>query len=931
MRKNFILEDDLFKIFEGEYTNFLENPFINSDKNNLNSWSFIHRQIQEYFVAKALVGKKTLVVQEVISIPNTKIIHPSLFNTVTFLINLLPKNSEEFTGLLNWIKENQPELLFNADSDRIGNDLRVTIFQPYFKKECIDKTLWINTNKSYTVEEIAAFANCDANAEYLLNIIKAPQNNIRARISAINILEHFTFPVAKQFVLKEELLQLLKNANLELQIKAEIIDLINLQKICETDQEYLTQIFILFQDESNKELNRALLSLLDSQKDIDLHFDYIKREFLWDNGIIERETIDKVHRGNNWTLQSLILKLTNPENFIDIIYYHFSEEYNIQLNDDFANEISTKLIEFIGNDKNIAIDFFAKFNPKTKFHKHDNLLRNIILKSNSQIEVFKFIFNANEFSEVYYFLAQIAHLESIELVIQKYTTDEITENLESFRNVIGNTNSLELAEVFNNKMQVAGFNFIGKFFNSAEVAKLEEIHSKKPQDNFDVLFNQDELLSKIEKLFTSNSGVIDSKKIHEIEIEWYKKKGHWNTIIDNEIALTRFLIMKYRKQLDFNTIKTLLNDSDSLFEYIRIVIERSESYRNKIQITKNQKNVIINWCKVASDRIKFDNVIKLHNTQSFSKLPDYETLKLIQFYQSKLDFKLPKVFLLNTLEFYGMENSEDDASLVELFNKIEDEKAFNEQITNNIKNKQLFSITLNKHVYYAIENNLTATFNIIREYFKDDNIIYLSEGIFEKYISHSKDFSLLKECSINTHSRICWSALKILVDQNIDNLFCINKSLEYLSKKESNLFASEALGILFRLNRIEAIEYLYEFFVEKTSIHLTVNQFGNYSVENYDLIDKLFREICFDDSDSFRFMSNRAIFSNYIYNLSKKEESYLKVQEILKGIGNDKNITDSGLFYINLELDNSTNSYINSQSIPLDFEDALKKAKEIVT
>ncbi|MNR47667.1 hypothetical protein D3C85_1667980 [compost metagenome] len=62
------------------------------------------------------------------------------------------------------------------------------------------------------------------------------------------------------------------------------------------------------------------------------------------------------------------------------------------------------------------------------------------------------------------------------------------------------------------------------------------------------------------------------------------------------------------------------------------------------------------------------------------------------------------------------------------------------------------------------------------------------------------------------------------------------------------------------------------------------------------------------------------------------DTSYAKTQEVLRGI-KDKLIqenSDTRLFNINLLIDNSKNSYINSKSVPLTFKEALNKAESII-
>ena len=191
MQQNFSSAEELSKI-TGDHLQYIEYPFVIELPGLPRRWNFVHRQIQEYLVAKTLTEKTFEEILSIIKIPNvnTEVIHPSLFNTITFLINLLDKKSDNFKQLIDWLKTNQIEILFRADSDRTAS-FQIEVFQHYFKTQCIDKKLWISTNKMFSVKEIGEFGDCDDNFEYLLALIKNSASHFRVVISALNLLSFF--------------------------------------------------------------------------------------------------------------------------------------------------------------------------------------------------------------------------------------------------------------------------------------------------------------------------------------------------------------------------------------------------------------------------------------------------------------------------------------------------------------------------------------------------------------------------------------------------------------------------------------------------------------------------------------------------------------------------------------------------------------------
>lgn len=156
--------------------------------------------------------------------------------------------------------------------------------------------------------------------------------------------------------------------------------------------------------------------------------------------------------------------------------------------------------------------------------------------------------------------------------------------------------------------------------------------------------------------------------------------------------------------------------------------------------------------------------------------------------------------------------------------------------------------------------------------------------------------------------------------------------LEYLNiiLEDSNKFYLwDALGVLFQQNRKEAIVYYYSLLKED---RMSQMYYSNYSAVDYDTLEKLFFKTYGKESDKSVFNDSGAFLSSYVSNLSKNDESYGKTQKVLFDIKAKLNIKDhdTELFYINLLVDNSKTSYINSKSQPIDFVDVLRKVEEII-
>jgi len=936
MQKNFSTEDELDKILGENHLEFIDNPFFVELKTDSKKYNFDHRQIQEYFVAKSLSEKSFEEILSIIKINDIDSIHPSLFNTITFLINLLDKESDKYKSLIDWIEDFQIELLFRADSDRINEKLKAQVFQYYFQNECIKKTFWITTNRTFSVKEIAKFGDCESNFDYLTTLIKDKGNHFRTHISALDLLSFFTIPLNKKAQIKKDFLNLLKDSTISESIKSHIIECINAQDLSKDDKIYLDQIFDIFKKETNKELNRALLSLINDYEDIDSYFWYIRDEFLRENNIEKRKDSDEVLRGNSWVLEAIIMRLNNSNNFIEIVKYHFMDEININTDNKFAEQILNRSLFFDRFEDDFIIRFLIAFNRKTSYYINDVLLRSIILKSKpiSQIKAFEYLIENNSFSKVSYFLATIANSDNIKIVIKKYKNEVIIDDIEVFRNVIANNGNRELAGEFNNTMIENGFAFKDVFLFEKEFQEERAKFENKIQQNFDILFNKDSLLEEIENIFKLNLDPINSKSMSDIDMDWYRKNGHGNTI-DTSYSFLHTLIYDNRTPMIFQDVERILEDDFIIIKKIKLLIERNETSSNKFIISKEQKTIIYEWFKKTSESIKFDEIMEFISINQFSILSDYEKLKHILFFQDKFDFKLSNVFLLNSIEFFDIEKSNDENHNFEkLLARINNKELFDKRIIDNLINKKLFSLSLSNHIQYALDNNLREAFPKIRECFLMEGFDYNLNKKLERYVELTSDVNLLKECCLDVKSHKLWYAINILISIEKEQDFCLKKAIEYLESEEVNkYYVSDALAILFQLNSIEAVKCFYSFLINDSISSIKENSFSNYdAIEEYGILEKLFNEIYLKDGDRTRYSNSSSFLNAYISNLSKKEESYNKIQEALKSIKDALEIakSDSGLFYINLLIDNSNNSYINSKSKALSFNEALGKVEQII-
>lgn len=939
MQTNVFDETNLFKIVNKnshDFKEFKKNPLIEMQLET-KKWNFEHRNVQEYFAALSLSDLSFEEIREFIFIEKANKTHPLLFNTITFLINILDKN-RKFERFVDFLVINEPELLFRADIERINEELRSKVFQKYFVETCIDKTYWITTNRTFNVSEIAKFGDCETNFDYLISIIEDEEIQFRARISALNLISFFkNIPVKKLKLFKIFLVTNLKSINNSKQIKSAMLQSIAIMKICVSDERYLDELLKIFKDETDKEINAELLNIVYEFDDIDKFSNYIKEEFLRANNLKPRKNPDEVIRSNNYVLSQLILKIKNPDIFIDFAKYYFDPDKSIDIYTSDENELIEKCIVLNRLDDHFITKLFKDISvqkPHFYFERNVRDLLSKISKESSNV-FFKYLLASFDFKDINYSLSYLVNEENIWFVIDKLniSNESYSTEIEYFRNSIENNQKRNIAKVFNDEMIKKGFIFKVELFSDEQIVEIKRKFEEKPQQNFDVLFKTEKLLEEIKQIFDNNGEEITHEKYYEINRDWYNNNGHSN-VIDSSFEILRSLVNELKRPVVFNDVKDLFENEDFIFDEIKADLQKDEK-TNKIKIQESQRKYIETWITKKISEIDFDKIFVI-NDEGYLLSNDYYKWEIVVYFSRKLKVSLPEYFLLNSLIIPETRAYEDKSWFDYFRESINDNEVFNTKIIDNLRNIKLTTFVLDKHINYALEKELKLSFPVIRRYLLTEGREYNFKTKLLTFYKIEKDIELLKECCVNINSFKAWDSISILLEEGLERKFCTEKAVCYLENFENDsnkYFVSNALNVLFQLRSIKATEYYFKFLNADLYDRAYANYFVNYDViEDYKVLESFFERIYLDNNFD-RIFSNAANFlDQYIFNLSREDESYNKVQNVLLSIKGKllKNSNDRGIFQINLLIDNSNNSYINSKSKPLSFSSALKKVEEIL-
>ena len=937
MQKNSITNDELYSIVGDEYNVVIENPFL-IEKTGDDYWYFVHRQIQEYFVAKSLLSKSFDKILSFIKIEGLDSIHPSLHNSTTFLLDLMDTNSASYKRLIDWIRLHQIELLFKADSNRIDPETRIEVFQDYFEKECIKKTLWISTNITFDVFEMSSFGDFPKNFKYLIDIITNHKNyHFRVLYSALNLLQYFSNSSFDTAYFKKYLLERLKSSDFPTSGKSEIIRIIQKYKFIDDDRDYLKTIFSVFKNETHKQLNNSLISLIHDLDNVDEFEVFILEEFLMANGYKSRIEEDEVIRGNKYLVNKLILKLNGSSCYLKLLSYYLNEDLTIRFYDDFESKLTNKVISFIIEDKLPIISILKFINDDLNFHTHRQFLTRLIKESGSENKALFYLLENKELDKIRFFISSLVSFDNVEKLVEILLAKKLeTQEIEYFRNNIGNIGesySRKLAVSFNDLMMNKGIQFVEPVFTEEKAKEYVEKFKNQIQNNFDILFNQKSLLNEIKILFEKNNNEISGDDISKIRRNWYDKNGHSN-IIDTSISIVdNLLFSKNNTTTSYKEIEDLIVKNDFItVNKIKQIIEQYIRNNRQFSISLDQKEHIKKWSLDKAENMDFDKMLIINPNRSFRYQTNYKIFESIFYFQKLIKFDLPKSFLLDSIEYFEFDKSgELDESFSYLYNLINDKASFDSKIVSNLNSKELLGLSKSKHIEYALENKLHKSYKSIRNHFLDGDSIYNERRKLEKYVKCTNDFEILMELCIDDENYIYWAAISIMIQNNINIKFCTEKAIDYLNSDKKR-YPIDALNVLFTTNDNRAINYTLKYIENNFSssiLDLKYTDYYNLNVLNE--LEKLYDLIYISKHDKFESSNYRRFFQKIILNLSKSDEGFTYIQAFLAKKKDDLLDSKDDLFYINLLIDDSINSHISHKSIPFNFEDAKSKAMEFLS
>ena len=575
-----------------DFDSFLLNPMLEK-KVNEPVWYFEHKNIQEYFSSKVISNLELEKIIDFIQIQDLGKTHPSLFNTITFILNTLDEDSDKYKGLIKWVSDNEPEILFNADSDRIPIETRIEVFQNFFREKCIVSTLWLTSNRAVDLDKVSRFADCEENYDFLLQVIVDKMIHIRPRVSALSVLSLFSLSLSKKQKTKNILFDFLKDDEVSKDFKCSILEFFGKNILYKDDKEIIDEIIQLFKEDTHNRVNRNLLRLIKNINEADKYSEYLIEEFLRANKFKERiDDSDNVSRGNSYESRKLVLSFRDHKNILIVIKHYLNDTSNYYL-DNSSHEVLNKILDFSEEE---VFEIFKELKGDVKYMRHEKLLYEIIEQTKIKNQILIYLLKELEFEDVGCFSSKLVDESNVAEVVD-VLKDRDVKQIERFRNYIGNINNRDIARNYDSLMRDRGVSFAERVFTEEDAEKRDIKIERLRREYFEGFFNFSSLCIGVESFFNKNGfEKLSYKELLNFECNQKDRNFLYFDFFDSSITIIKSVLWNYNQEFNSSQIIEKLKEDDFyVFKTIKSVIEKFKSNKWSFELSSDEKGQIEKW------------------------------------------------------------------------------------------------------------------------------------------------------------------------------------------------------------------------------------------------------------------------------------------------------------------------------------------------
>nr|WP_315423159.1 hypothetical protein [uncultured Pedobacter sp.] len=929
------LKENEIRTFLKPGDNFSKNPFL--EQNPSCTWSFEHKNIQEYLTASFL---SRLAFREVIDFINIgegfNRVHPSWYNVVAFLLNI-GFDKAEYLLLVNWLITNDIELLFGAEPDFVQDQTKDKAFQAFFQSRVLDQALWVENT---TV--LAEFGNTSANVEYLLGILKNSSLNLRVRISASSLLRDMGKIRSYHSQIEEVVLQVVG------EFKGNSHDFVYLMEnvlklMLELPDPFLApllkSVIAELREFDQREVVRSLLNGITGEN-LYLHIDYIL------------EILGKAIKEKPWNYSSkygtilstkekifeIFCQVKDPVLLLQIFGFLIERHNNYELKEKLITSFLIRLKPIFANNVVLIgrelVEILTEAVSRGKIrHFEDDLLIELVKECKLERQVYKrLVPHALAHPHVVYFLAEMPSAEAFDMILEAFRQGLLNDRfINSYRKIIANHEDIDHAIAFEHRVEAESGHKFSDHINKAKRKETVRWHKNREQRDFDVMFDITALLSQMRRIYE----FLGVSRLSQQKMDTFSKSYYDDNALQKEInpyakdLLGELISKKYngKKMLPLNDLEGAFGTCElARMENIASVLPVKDRVNKVVRL--EQREVILNWC-LSNQQLVLDHYGE--NAGTNNKSHDLAIGLLFKF-QRYFKFKELEQKVLLELIWEGIDHEKLNLDYLEgvipneiinghLFSLLEG-KNLNlmgrfmllEYLKSNGQTFNISEVTLKEQVIDELNyGNSYFPKQTVKLFFKDD-VVFLKQ-LLELFAFDSRHkyfipfvLDLLKELDgVDDVNRFISSNYDKVIASKIMN----EKELFSLMVKNNNPLAFKKLGQMMKQPYhgeavVSGYDGSWKGYTNKDSIDdvLAIVEIGQSGVTSPSL---------FDDTSSFIRMATETLLS-----IAKAHDAQTCLEIMEKfSAKNFIMATDNDVYFLNGFKNDLDESYCNHISKPL--------------
>lgn len=687
--KSSLDEAEMGKVLDKEdYIKLFKHFFLMNKEGNLSgNWSFEHKNLQEYLCASFLLGNEFKSILPLVSFNHEKPkLQPRFLNTFSFLFAIEEPSSDYFRDLLEWLNNNEPELLVRFERDKVSKLVRKDIFQriiSYYN----DRNIMLFASSNFRVNELADFVEIDGETiGYIDSLLLANPREWLAK-DLIELLSECRKGFIYEAKLRVILWREFNRTPISENYIQRIIEAYEALKFFEPSD--VSGIMGALGNTESFSIRKALVSYLSEAGVADSYPNFILKSILiYEKG---QQSINELFADER--LKMVILSLKTADSLIKILNYGArnrdfigldgSDEFKLEAKE-MAEILSKALLVYPSNPRILGAVYklFRTLNFVSIYSDWLTPFRKFFAATCGLNCIFQKIYKYEKYNHD---LMAIAEEESCEFLIDEYKAGKIKfEQMRTHRNTSGFNKGLH--EKFTQRLTEE---FGSTFDEPTDNFNFQANTALYDTKNQQLLIEKELFVEELEAIFKhSGKEVVTAKDL-------YSDAGYYHNPFTPSIAFME--IRKNARKIPI-TVSEMISfyQTDDQWETFKInQIMRMLENRKKKEIAIEPKLIdfATEWAKANIENLDYVNAVRDNGTggANFNRLVEFTNrLFLI------LQFDLSDTSLLKLLlsDFRGGFRGETSITKVVL-EKITDKDLLKETVLQNIKNGPSTWVLLN--------------------------------------------------------------------------------------------------------------------------------------------------------------------------------------------------------------------------------------------